>query len=241
MIKIKSLFISDLHLGNPNSQATKVLTIFKEYDFENLFIVGDFIDMTYMKRKKIHWNKNHLSIIQKILKFSKKKVNVVYIIGNHDNYIRHFLDEDNINIGNILICNEYIYQSVTNEKIYIVHGDQFDGFILIHPFLYWLGDNTYEFAIKINKIYNFFRKMFGYDYWSLSQHLKTKVKNIIQFLSEYEKWSEIKIKEKNCNSILMGHTHSPIIKNKYYNTGDFIENCSYIIEEIDGKMILLFC
>jgi UDP-2,3-diacylglucosamine pyrophosphatase LpxH len=234
MEKIKSLFISDLHLGNPNSQAYKVLELFKEYEFENLFIVGDFIDMTYMKRK-FYWNKDHLNIIQKIMKFSRKKVNVIYIIGNHDKYVRHLIEDGNINLGNILICDEYIYETIQGEKIYITHGDQFDGFILIHPFLYWLGDNTYELSIKINKIYNFFRKLFGCDYWSLSQYLKTKVKNAVQFILEYEKWAELKIKEKDCNSILMGHTHSPKIENgKYYNTGDFVENCSYIIENLNG-------
>ena len=55
-IKIKSLFISDLHLGNNNSQAYKVLDVFKKYEFENLFLVGDIIDMTYMKRKKCFTN-----------------------------------------------------------------------------------------------------------------------------------------------------------------------------------------
>ena len=239
MEKIKSLFISDLHLGNPNSQASKILEIFKKYEFENLFIVGDFIDMTYMKRK-FFWHKNHLTVIQKVLKFSRKKVNVIYIVGNHDKYVRHLIEDGNINLGNILICDEYIYETIEGEKIYITHGDQFDGFILIHPFLYWLGDNAYELSIKINKFYNFFRRLFGCDYWSFSQHLKTRVKNVIQFIAEYEKWSEIKVKEKCCDSIMMGHTHSPKIEaGKYYNTGDFVENCSYIIEEYNGVMTLL--
>lgn len=83
--------------------------------------------------------------------------------------------------------------------------------------------------------------MFRYDYWSLSQYLKTKVKNVIQFIAEYEKWAEVKIKEKGCDSILMGHTHSAkIIKGEYYNTGDFVESCSYIIEEMDGNFSLKY-
>jgi len=241
MIKIKSLFISDLHLGNVNSQASKVLNVFKEYEFENLFIVGDFIDMTSMKRK-FYWHKDHFTVIQKILRLSRKGVNVIYIIGNHDSYVRHLIENDRINLGDITICNEYIYKSIKGEKIYITHGDQFDGFILTHPFLYWMGDKAYEISIKINKIYNIFRKIFGYNYWSLSQYLKTKVKNVIQFVSEYEKWANIKIKEKNCDSILMGHTHcAKIIDGKYYNTGDFVESFTYIIEQPNGDMLLKKC
>lgn len=239
-MKIKSLFISDTHLGNPNCQADKILDVFKMYEFDNLFIVGDFIDMTYLKRK-FYWNQSHSTVIQKVLRYSRKGVNIVYLIGNHDFYIRNLIEEGDIKIGEILICDEYIYDSVSGEKILITHGDCFDGFVRVNPLLYWLGDKSYELSIKINKVYNFFRKIFGLSYWSLSAYLKTKVKNVIKFLSEYHKMAERKVSEKNCDSILMGHTHSPeIIPRKHYNTGDFVESNSYIIETLEGKIELKF-
>jgi len=239
-MKIKSLFISDTHLGNPNCQADKILEVFKMYEFENLFIVGDFIDMTALKRK-FYWHQDHSTVIQKVLRYSRKNVNVVYIVGNHDFYVRHLIEDGNITIGDILICDEFVYDSVSNEKIYITHGDCFDGFIRVNPFLYWLGDKSYELSMKINRVYNFFRKIFGLEYWSLSKYLKTKVKNVIKFIAEYHKMSDLKIKEMQCDSILMGHTHSPeIVSGKYYNTGDFCESCSYIIENLDGNIELRF-
>jgi len=240
MIKVKSLFISDLHLGNPNCQADKVLEVLRNYEYDNLFIVGDFIDMTALKRK-FYWHPDHSTVIQKILRVSRKGCKVIYIIGNHDFYVRSVIEEQDIHFGDILICNEYIYQSLNNELIYITHGDCFDGFVRMHPFLYWLGDKSYEFSILINKIYNWFRGKFGYQYWSLSAYLKTKVKNVIKFLAEYKKVSEEKVKEMKCDSIMIGHTHSPeIINGEYYNTGDFCESCSYIIENLDGTMELKF-
>jgi UDP-2,3-diacylglucosamine pyrophosphatase LpxH len=158
-----------------------------------------------------------------------------------DFYVRSVIEEENINFGDILICNEYIYQTINKELIYITHGDCFDGFVRIHPFLYWLGDKSYELSITINKAYNWFRKIFGYDYWSLSAYLKTKVKNVVKFLTEYQKMSEEKVKQMNCDSIMIGHTHSPeIINNKYYNTGDFRESLLYIIEDLDGNIELKF-
>lgn len=172
MEKIKTLFISDLHLGNPNAQADKVLEIFKKYEFENLFIVGDFIDMTYMKRKKFNWNKDFSTVIQKVLRYSRKGVNVIYLVGNHDFYVRSLIEDGNIQIGDILVCDEYIYTTKLGEKIYITHGDCFDGFVRVHPLIYWLGDTAYEFSILINKVYNYFRRLFGFEYWSLSAYLK---------------------------------------------------------------------
>ena len=86
-MKIKTLFISDVHIGTIKSQPEKLLKVFKEYDFEELIIIGDFIDMTSLKRK-IYWNENHSAVIQKIIKMSRKNVSVKYILGNHDYYLR---------------------------------------------------------------------------------------------------------------------------------------------------------
>lgn len=240
MNKIKTLFISDIHLGNPNSQADKLLKVLKDYDFENLFIIGDFIDMTYLKRK-FYWNQEHSTVVQKILRLSRKECNVVYIVGNHDYYIRSIIDEEDLHFGKILICNEFIYTSQKGEVIYMTHGDCFDGFVRISPWLYWLGDVSYELSITINKIYNWFRRLFKLEYWSFSAYMKSRVKSAIKFLSEYKKISEATIKEKKCDSIMIGHTHSPeIITGKYYNTGDFCESCSYIIEDLNGNIELKF-
>ena len=95
--------------------------------------------------------------------------------------------------------------------------------------------------MKINKLYNWFRKLFKMNYWSFSAYIKKRVKNIIKFLTEYKKASMVLVKEKGCNSIMMGHTHSPeIILGEYYNTGDFVESCSYIIETLEGNIELRY-
>jgi UDP-2,3-diacylglucosamine pyrophosphatase LpxH len=240
MEKIKTLFISDVHLGSVNSQASKLLDVFKKYEFEKLIIVGDFIDMTSLKRK-FFWTQDHSTVIQKVLRLSRKEVEVVYIIGNHDFYIRDLIEEGPISIGEILMCDEYIYETLKGERIFITHGDCFDGFIRLHPFLYVLGDKAYSLSMFINKYYNKIRKIFGFQYWSLSAYLKTRVKNAIKFISEYKNMSDTKLKEVKCDSILIGHTHTPEIElGKYYNTGDWVESCSYIIEDLDGNIELRF-
>lgn len=240
MQKIKTLFISDIHLGNKNSQADKLLEILKEYEFQNLFIIGDFIDMTAMKRK-FYWNQNYSTVIQKILKLSRHNINVVYLVGNHDFYVRDLIKDGNINLGNILICDEFIYTTIKNEKILLIHGDYFDGFVATHKVLYLIGDLGYELSMKINWVYNKIRKLFGLNYWSLSAYIKKRVKNIIKFLTEYKKASKQLVIEKGCDSIMIGHTHSPeIILGEYYNTGDFVESCSYIIEDLEGNLELKF-
>ena len=247
MQKVKTLFISDVHLGTRKSQADKLLDVLKDYEFDNLIIIGDFIDLTSLK-KKFYWNEDHSTVIQKVLRLSRKGVNVVYLLGNHDHFLRGLIKEEqfDINLGNILICDEYKYETSKGEKIFICHGDQFDGFIRLHPFLYVLGDFAYELSFKINKIYNKLRRIFGLDYWSLSKYLKSKVKDAIAFVNDFKYLSIKKLKETNCDSIMIGHIHTPEIEKIdegkfYYNTGDMVESCSYIIEDLDGNLKLLYC
>ena len=241
-MKVRTLFISDIHLGNHKSQPGKLLEVLKNYEYENLVIVGDFIDLTSLK-KKFYWNADHSTVIQKILRSSRKGVDVTYILGNHDFYLRELIKEDNINIGDILLCDEMYYETLKGEKIYICHGDQFDGFIRLHPFLYVLGDWAYEFSFKINKTYNWFRRIFGLDYWSLSQYLKSKVKNAITFINDFKILSLKKLDEVNCDSIMIGHIHTPAIEKigdkSYYNTGDFCETCSFLYEDLNGDILLV--
>jgi len=241
-MKIKTLFISDVHLGTSKCQADKLLQVLKDYEYEKLVIVGDFIDLTSLKRK-FYWKSDHSTVIQKILRSSRKGVEVVYILGNHDFYLRGLIEEENISIGDILLCDEHYHTTVSGEKIYICHGDQFDGFIRLHPFLYVLGDWAYEMSFKINTWYNKFRRFFGLEYWSLSQYLKLKVKNAIAFINDFKILSMKKLDEVGCDSIMIGHIHTPAIEkidNKnYYNTGDFCETCSFLYEDLSGKINLV--
>lgn len=244
MQKVKTLFISDVHLGTSKSQPDKLLEVLKDYEFENLIIIGDFIDLTSLK-KKFYWKPDHSTVIQKILRLSRKDVNIVYLLGNHDHFLRGLIQEQDINLGNILICDEYYYTTNKGEKIYICHGDQFDGFIRLHPFLYGLGDFAYELSFKINSIYNKFRKIFGMQYWSLSKYLKSKVKDAVSFVNDFKFLSIKKLEETNCDSIMIGHIHTPAIEKigdkNYYNTGDFCESCSFLYEDLSGdiKLIIL--
>lgn len=242
-MKIRTLFISDVHLGTRKCQADKLLNVFKLYDFDRLVIVGDFIDLTSLK-KKFYWTTDHSTVIQKVLRLSRKNVKVNYIIGNHDYYLRGLIEDQNINLGNIEISDDLMYITLKGEKIYICHGDQFDGFIRMHPFLYSLGDWAYELSFKINKIYNFFRRLLGMNEWSLSAYLKSKVKNVISFINDFKYLSVKMAKEKGCQSIMIGHIHTPSVDKiddiNYYNTGDFCETCSYLIEDLNGCIKLIY-
>ena len=217
-MKIQALFLSDIHLGSKGSNANEVLDILKQYQPETLFLVGDIIDGWLLKRK-FRWPQSHTNVIRKILSYSKNGTKVIYLPGNHDEFMREYL---NTTFGNIEITNECVYNNT-----YITHGDLYDGVVKL-KWLGILGSIGYDAAISIDRTL----KSIGYKR-SLSKFLKDKVKEAVKFITSFEDELTRQAIKHGCNAVICGHIHHPedkLINNiRYLNSGDWIENNSYII------------
>lgn len=170
--KIEALFISDVHLGSRGSNSKELLQTIKKYKPKYIFIVGDFID-GWLLKKRHYWTQDFTSVIRKILSLSKKETKVIYITGNHDDFLRSYTP---LKFGkNIYVVDEYIWNGY-----YITHGDLYDGVVSL-KWLGILGSIGYETAIMLDR----FMKRFGYKK-SLSKWLKYKVKNAVKFITSFE-------------------------------------------------------
>lgn len=237
-MKYKSIFISDLHIGIEHCQVSKLNKFLKENEYDNLFLVGDIIDMTNLK-SKVYWNNESTKFIRRILKDSKNK-NVYYIIGNHDYFLEMFLDET---LSNIKFSKELKYTTLKGDEVLLLHGDKFDGVITNMRWLYWLGDRAYSFALFLNLWVNKFRQVFGKRYWSLSKYLKGKVKSAIQFVNNFEKLIVEEAKNNNVKTVIAGHIHvaeDKVIDDiRYMNCGDWVEQTTCIVEDEEGNLTLI--
>jgi len=224
MKKVEALFISDVHLGSKGSNADDLLKTLKEYEPEYLFIVGDFID-GWLLKKRHHWTQDFTNVIRKILSYSKNGTKVVYVTGNHDDFLRNYTPMSFSD--NIQIVDEYVWNGY-----YIVHGDQFDGIVKM-KWLGVLGSWGYESAIWIDRVL----KRLGYKR-SLSKFLKKNVKDAIKFITDFEKQAAYQARLHNCRGVIVGHIHTPadtyVGDIHYLNCGDWIENNSHIVYK-NGK------
>lgn len=216
--KIEALFISDVHLGSRGSRANELLEVLKKYEPEYLFIVGDFID-GWLLKKRNYWTQDFTNVIRKILSFSKKGTKVVYIVGNHDDFLRNYipLSYDQ----NITIVDEYEWRGYL-----ITHGDLYDGVVSM-KWLAKLGSVGYELAITIDRL---LRKL-GYKK-SLSKWAKNKVKDAVKFITDFEEQLAFQARKRNLQGVICGHIHKPenklIDEIHYLNCGDWIESNSWI-------------
>ena len=226
-MRIEALFISDVHLGSKGSNADEVLKVLKTYQPDYLFLVGDVIDGWLLKRK-FRWPQSHTNVLRKIMSYSKNGTKVIYIPGNHDQFLREYGE---FSFGNIEIHNEFIWNNT-----FITHGDLYDGVVKL-KWLGILGSVGYDMAISIDR----FLKRLGMKR-SLSKFLKSRVKEAVKFITQYEMELIRQAKKHGCVNVISGHIHHPedrmVDGVRYLNCGDWIENNSYIICN-DGKYTVI--
>ena len=240
ILNYRSIFISDVHLGHRKSAANKLLEFYKHSRSENLYLVGDIIDIWALKTK-FYWPQEHNDVIQKTLRKARHGTKVLYVSGNHDELVRKFVP---ITLGDIRVVNEIKHRTVDGSEYLVLHGDKFDSIINIAPWLAHLGASAYDFALWLNRRFNQLRLLLGLKYWSLSKYLKLKVKNAVSYINKYEEIVAGYAKKKDLKGVICGHihhaSHRMINGVHYYNDGDWVENCSFMVENFDGSMEILF-
>jgi UDP-2,3-diacylglucosamine pyrophosphatase LpxH len=235
----RSIFISDVHLCSRDSRADYLLNFLKYNKSENLFLVGDIIDVWQLKRRWF-WPQPVNNVIQKVLSRAKKGTKVTYIPGNHDEALREFAG---MRFGDVAIAREFVHITADGKRLLIVHGDAFDAAVQHNRWLAILGDAAYTWLIYLNSVFNFFRRVFKLPYWSLSGYIKGRVKNAVSYINSFEDVVVHYARKMKVDAVLCGHIHQPAIKQfpgmSYYNTGDWIENCTAIVENMDGTLEMI--
>ena len=235
----RAIFISDLHLGTPGCQAEALLEFLKTHSCDTLYLVGDIID-GWQLRRKWYWPQAHNDVVQKLLRKARKGCRVVYVPGNHDEFARDFLDHS---FGGVEVVEHAVHVTIDGKKLWVIHGDYFDGVIQFAKWLAYLGDTLYEWALKANRHLNYMRGRMGMPYWSLSAYLKLKVKKAVNFISDFEVAVAHEAKKLGYDGVVCGHIHHAEIREidgvLYCNDGDWVESLSTLVEHHDGRLEIM--
>jgi UDP-2,3-diacylglucosamine pyrophosphatase LpxH len=237
--RFRAIWISDFHLGTRGCKAEFLLDFLRHTESEYLYLVGDIID-GWRLRRSWYWAQSHNDVIQKVLRKARKGTKVVYIPGNHDEWLREYTE---LQMGGVLLLPEALHVTADGRRLLVVHGDAFDGVMRYAKWLALLGDWAYELTLRLNNVFNRARRLFGYPYWSLSAYLKFKVKNAVQFISDYANLIAAAAKERGVDGVVCGHIHHPEIRQigavLYCNDGDWVESCSALVEHFDGSLEII--
>ena len=231
----RTVFLSDIHLGTRWCRAKELCAFLSAIRCERLYLVGDIIDGWKLGRRP-KWRRAHDDVLRWLLRMSKR-MEIVYIPGNHDTFMDAF---DGKRFGSISVRKEAVHENADGRSFLVVHGDEFDAAVRRRKWLAWFGDRAYRATQWMNALLNALRSFLGFGYWSLSQFLKQKVKRAAMRAGRFDEVLVRSALGRGVDGVVCGHIHNPAIRNLrglvYANCGDWIENCSALVEHFDGSM-----
>ncbi len=237
--QFRTLFISDVHLGSKASKSDFLLNFLRYHEAETLVLVGDIVDGWRLKRSW-YWPQGCNDVVQKVLRKARKGARIIYIPGNHDEFMR---DYPGIHFGGIEVLDRMIFEAGDGRRYLILHGDEFDVVVRNARLIAYLGDWAYDMAIRINVVLAHVRRILGMPYWSFSAWAKLQVKHAVNFIGEFQKVVVEEARRNNVDGVICGHIHHAVIEDmdgiRYINTGDWVESCTAIAEHQDGTMELI--
>jgi UDP-2,3-diacylglucosamine pyrophosphatase LpxH len=237
--RYRTIWISDVHLGTRGCNAEMLIDFLDHVDSDTMYLVGDIIDGWRLK-KRFYWPAAHNDVIWRLMKRARRGTRMVYIPGNHDEMFRQFAGLD---FGGIQIRRKALHETADGRRLLILHGDEFDAITLGHRWLAHVGDVAYTLLMQLNRHVAAVRRRFGMPYWSLSKHAKAKVKNAVNFISNFEEVVAHAAGLRGVDGVVCGHIHTAEMRDiagvAYYNDGDWVEGCTALVEHHDGRMELL--
>lgn len=238
-LKRKSVWISDVHLGFKDCKAEYLLDFLSQLECESLYLVGDIVDLWALKKRPF-WPSSHYEVIKTIYQKAITGTKVIYIPGNHDIPMRDF---DGELFGPIEIAYERIHTTADGKRLLMFHGDILDTSIRLSWLNRIIGDVAYDFLLFLNRWANFFRKSFGFSYWSLAYYLKNRVKGAQQAITDFENAAIYEARRRGLDGVICGHIHQAEILQRdgilYCNDGDWVESCTALTEDENGKLEIL--
>lgn len=237
--RFRTVFISDIHLGTRGCNAELLLDFLHSIECETLYLVGDIVDGWRLK-KGWYWPDAHSEVVRRILKLAHRGTRVILIAGNHDEMLRHYAG---MHFGGIETALEAVHVTADGRRLLVTHGDAFDGVVLYHRWLAFAGDKAYDLLLRANGWFNAARRVLKLPYWSLSAYLKHRVKNVVQFVCDYEEAVAHAARERGVDGVVCGHIHCAEIRRigdiEYMNDGDWVESCTALVEDAQGTFTIL--
>ena len=235
----RTLFISDVHLGSKAARTDFLLDFLRYHEADTIYLVGDIVDGWRLKRNW-YWPQGCNDVVQKLLRKARKGTRIVYIPGNHDEFLRSF---PGTHFGGIEVADRAVHEMADGKKYLILHGDEFDVVVRNMRLLAYLGDWAYDAAIAINVGLAAVRRVLGMPYWSFSAWAKLQVKHAVNFIGEFQRVVAEEARRNEVDGVICGHIHHAVMEDiegiHYVNTGDWVESCTAIVENLDGSLELI--
>jgi UDP-2,3-diacylglucosamine pyrophosphatase LpxH len=235
----RTVWLSDIHLGSRDCRVGLLLDFLARTHCDTLYLVGDIIDLKRLRRS-FCWPASHTEVLRLVLKKSRNGTRVVYIPGNHDDDLRALAG---VRFGNIDVALRDVHITATGRKLLVLHGDEFDGRLECGALALLLGSLAYVTLLYLNRFVHWIHELSGRPYWSLAQHIKSKLGKAQRYIDAFQHASIHAAREAGVDGVVCGHIHKADLIERdgitYCNDGDWVESCTALVEHDDGELELI--
>lgn len=239
VLKFRTVFISDVHLGTPDCQAQYLLDFLRQTRCETLYLVGDIVDLEALAIRP-YWPPSHSAIIAELVDLARRGTRVVYLPGNHDAPMRAFCGQ---RLGGIEVAYSAVHIAADGRRYRVAHGDEFDPEHIGRSWLIRIGDSAHRLMLWANRNFNRLRRRLRLAYLPLSIITKSRIAQALLYIHQYEQRVVNSAREHGVDGHICGHIHFGGIREidgiVYLNDGDWVEHCTALTEDFDGRMELL--
>ena len=243
-VPIRTLLVSDVHLGCKHARTEEFLEFLQRYSPEQLYLVGDVFD-AWKINSGWHWTEICDRIVRHLADLIERGTRVHYTPGNHDSFLRQpsFHSVIPAGIQGVRIANEFIFESLRGWRFLVTHGDLFDFFETRAQWISKGSSAFYDACLSLNRFLQGRFLSIDRNPYGACAVIKGRVKRGVKFISRYEEKIMRHASANRCDGVICGHVHTPMLKQTdslvYCNTGDWVENCTGLVEHHDGGLQLV--
>lgn len=237
--KLSAVWLSDVHLGSRACRVQLLLDFLQSTHCDTLYLVGDIIDIESL-RSSFYWPTSHTEVLRVLLKKSQEGTRVVYVPGNHDDDMRALVG---LHFNNIEIHSRCIHTTRDGRRLLVLHGDEFDAVIKHGVLGEFIGSMAYRGLLCLNRFVHWLHEIGGRPYWSLAQHVKTRIGKAQRYIEAFQRASLHAARSEGVDGIVCGHIHKADLVERdglvYCNDGDWVESCTALVEQASGELELV--
>ena len=237
---VRTVWLSDVHLGSRACRVAMLLDFLRRTRCDTLYLVGDIVDLESLRRS-FFWPTTHTEVLRVLLKKSQEGTRVLYIPGNHDDDLRALIG---LELGAIEVLGRAIHTTSQGKRLLVLHGDEFDEVIKHGAALSAVvGAVAYRSLLCLNRFVHWLHELAGRPYWSLAQHVKSRVGKAQRYIESFQHASLKAAAAAGVDGIVCGHIHKADLLTRdgltYCNDGDWVESCTALVEQPSGELALV--
>uniref|UniRef100_A0A7C4QLS8 UDP-2,3-diacylglucosamine diphosphatase n=1 Tax=Schlesneria paludicola TaxID=360056 RepID=A0A7C4QLS8_9PLAN len=239
-IRVRTLFVSDLHLGFRHARVQEFLGFLEHFQPAHLYLVGDIID-GWKLRRSFRWEPLFNEVLSRLYELHEEGTCLFYAPGNHDEFLRRFRWD----FGFVRVADEFVYEAGDGRRYLVTHGDRYDRVECGARWLSVVASIGYDSLLSVSRHVCRWRGGGLRGHYAFSAAVKQRVKQVVRYISDFEQRLMAAAATRRCDGVICGHVHTPQLRwdgpQVYVNLGDWVENCTAFVEYETGECALLRC